>query len=433
MRLLSFFLLIGCFFLSLMSCQTANSQPSREQQSLLASTPILTPAPAATVIVEPTPENVTVTIWGPLELSPQGKEKGAEILQQQISAFESVHSDIQIVYEPKAQTGPASLLNYIRSASAVAPAVLPDLIILRTTDFQEFTQTQLLFPLDGLIEESLVDDLYPFAMRDTTIDGSWLALPLTIEIEHGVTRRNQPQEPNTLAELLTEDAPIWLFAGQAHIQGEMSQALLLQLLALNEQLPLPSRLPPEDELITLLSTLQGAQQAGAIPLQVLSLSENKELYERLRTGQADLIQSNSRQYIKNAQESQNIIFAPLPTLTESKVTVIDGYLFAVTTDQAREQEASSRYLNWLLESSRWGEWSEATGGLPARRSALAQAISDEGYQKFLDERLEHGWLRPGGALFRDFAQIMQEQFRGVMLEQISPAEAVKTITETYAP
>ena len=68
-----------------------------------------------------------------------------------------------------------------------------------------------------------------------------------------------------------------------------------------------------------------------------------------------------------------------------------------------------------------------------RRSALAQAVSDEAYQKFLDERLEHGWLRPGGALFRDFAQIMQEQFRGVMLEQISPAEAVETITETYAP
>jgi ABC-type glycerol-3-phosphate transport system substrate-binding protein len=236
-----------------------------------------------------------------------------------------------------------------------------------------------------------------------------------------------------LPELLTEDAPTWLFAGQAHIQGEMSQALLLQLLALNEQLPLPSRLPPENELITLLTTLQAAQQAGSIPLQVLSLSENKELYDRLRTGQADLIQSNSGQYMKNEQESQSIIFAPLPTLTESDVTVIDGYLFAVTTDQARQQEAAARYLNWLLESSRWAEWSEAIGGLPARRSALPQAIRDEAYQNFLDERLEHGWIRPGGALFRDFAQIMQEQFRGVMLEQISPTEAVETITETYAP
>ena len=55
----------------------------------------------------------------------------------------------------------------------------------------------------------------------------------------------------------------------------------------------------------------------------------------------------------------------------------------------------------------------------------------KGLSRLSRKQLENGWLRPSGTTWHDFAQIIQEQFRAVMLEQISPTEAVDTILETY--
>ena len=163
------------------------------------------------------------------------------------------------------------------------------------------------------------------------------------------------------------------------------------------------------------------------------MEESEALYERLRSGQADLIESNSRQYMLERDRKDDILFTRLPTLTGLFMTVIDGYVIALTTEEPSQQQAAVLYLKWLLESSRLAQWNRAYKGLPARPSSLKNTIDDEEYRKFLVEQLENGWLRPSGTNWHDFAQIIQEQFRAVMLEQVSPTEAVDTIIEAYAP
>lgn len=392
-------------------------------------TPTAPLAPIApTVILEPTPSVVELRVWGPLELSPQGATEGAEIFESQRQRFEAETPDALLAFEPKEESGTATLLEYLRSASAVAPAILPDVIIFPTGQLDELAESQLLVPLDTLIEDALRDDLYPFAMRDTQVNDNWLAIPLTLQIEHGVRRTDMTRTLPTEMEALTEsNAPRWLFAGQGYGDGEMSNALLLQLTAIDQQLPTPGTLPDPERLTQLLGLMQEATENGAIPRTVLSLNDESELYSRLQNRQAHWIESNSRTFLMEQAEDNRLIFAPLPTLDGSGVTIAEGYLIAITATNPRRQEAAALWIQWMLEPSRLAEWNRLTYGLPATREGVAQTIEDAPYQVFVDGLLEKAWIRPGNALWRDFARTVQEQFRAVLQSQITPAEFIAAV------
>jgi len=435
MRTLIFSLLVGLFCLLLAACQSNSSLAEEvvgEAASSMEATPSVTVEPVATVAVVAIPPSMVVKIWGPLELSPQSEGEEGQVLREQVRVFEASHPGIEIVYEPKPVTGAASVLDYASSARSVASGVLPDLVILPSTDLKQAVQAELLFPLDNLVAEGLGNDFYTFATRDVRVDGKLFALPLTVQVEHGVIRDESPHTTLTVLEqLLNDDAPTWLFTGQARKEGEMSNALLLQLIAINEQLPTAEALPSRDKFVALFTTLHTAQQVGSIPRQVLSLDDHIQLYERLRSGQADFLESNSRKFMLERDREENILFARLPTLTGVSMAVIDGYVIAITTEEPNKQQTAALYVKWMLESSRLAEWNRAYRGLPPRRSSLKDTVEDEIYRTFLAEQLENGWLRPSGTTWHNFAQIIQEQFRAVMLEQISPSEAVDTILETY--
>lgn len=381
-----------------------------------------------TIIVEPTPAVIELRIWGPLDLSPQGTTETAELLERQRQAFEVQSADVLIAFEPKEETGGAAMIEYLRSASAVAPAILPDVIIFPTGQLDELAESQLLVPLDTLITPGLRADLYPFALRDTQLNGNWLAIPLTLQIEHGVRRTDMTRTlPTELEGLDQSNAPRWLFMGQGYGDGEISNALLLQLTAIGNALPRPDSLPEREQVIALLEQFQAATERGTIPRTVLSLNDESELYRRLENRQADWIESNSRTFQTMQADNSRLAFAPLPTLDGDPITIAEGYLIAITATNPRRQEAAAAWIEWSLEPSRLAEWNRLTYGLPASREGVAQTIDNAPYQVFVDGLMNHAWIRPGDAAWRNFAQTLQEQFRALLQEQITPAEFVETL------
>jgi ABC-type glycerol-3-phosphate transport system substrate-binding protein len=383
-----------------------------------------------TVILEPTPAVVELRVWGPLELSPQGTTETASVFEAQRQAFESQRADILLAFEPKEESGAAAMMEYLRSASAVAPAILPDVIIFPTGQLDELAESQLLVPLDTLIAPAIRADLYPFALRDTQINGNWLAIPLTLQIEHGVRRTDMTRTlPMELAGLDQNNAPRWLFMGQGYGDGEISNALLLQFTAIDQTMPTPNGLPETERLIEMLEQFQAATERGTIPRTVLSLNDESELYRRLENRQADWIESNSRAFLTAQAENSRLIFAPLPTLDGETATIAEGYVIAITATNPRRQEAAALWIEWLLEPSRLADWNRLSYGLPASREGVAQTIESAPYQVFVDGLMEHAWIRPGNAAWRNFAQTIQEQFRAVLQAQITPAEFVEAIEQ----
>lgn len=401
-------------------------------QAVTAATEELPTASEPQPTLEPTPALVTLVVWGPDTLTTEGEVGVGATLLPLLDAFEQLDPNLQVRYESKARSGPASLLQYLRSASAVAPSVVPDLVILPPSMLPELAQTGLLFPLDLSVAAEIREDLYPFATRDTRLDAAWLALPLAVQVEHGITRAGQREQvPPTLDRLLRDEAPTWLFAGQAREDGELSNALLLQLLTITGAMPRPGVLPEQEDLVALLATLQAAQQVGTIPRQTLLIGDEALLFDRLRSGQVDLIESSSRSYLLEQAEGDDFTWAPLPTMTGEPLPVIDGYLIVMTTGDPRKQAAAARLLAWLFNPTTLENWSRSTGWLPARRTVLRDVVEDEGYANFLDTQLERGWLRPGGTSWSSFAQTLQEQFRAVLTEQVAPPDAADAIIQSY--
>ena len=222
-------------------------------------------------------------------------------------------------------------------------------------------------------------------------------------------------------------------AGQAQDEGEISNAFLLQLLSINPEPVAAGKLPPRERFVELLNALQQAQQANAIPRQVLSLDETTDFLELVLSEQVNLVQSNSHTYLEARRANEPLTFATLPTLTGEQAALVDGYLIALTTDDPRRQQAAARYLAWLFDPIRLAQWSSLSGWIPPRESALSESLDDFVYREFLSARLARGQLRPNGQSWQPFAQALQEQFRAVLDGQRTAEEAVDLLYQTYQP
>lgn len=427
-------ILLALLLLIIVACQR-ETPASPVAEGALTPTPAPTASVAATAEVPPpapTPALIQLRIWGPQRLAGTEAPPVAQLFEQQADQFENLFPDIQVQYEPKPEEGPASVLNYMRNASAVAPSNLPDLIVIPTDLLLESAFSQLLYPLDPVVDDAARSDLYPFAVRDGKVDGQWLALPLAVTVEHGIVRANGTGPPPArLDGLLEEGAPRWQFAGQGQEDGTIGDPLLLQWIAAGDGPPAPGALPEREAVLALFTTLQGAEDAGTISRQVLTLSPGTDFFMRLLNGQVELAEVDSRRYLTEAPDG--VRYAPIPTINGQQRTVVNGYLLAMTTNDARRQEAVASYLSWLLRPQAGAGWYRESGWLPPTRTMLSEVVSDPDYALFLDTLVENGWLRPGGAEWASFAQALQEQFRALLTEQTTPAQAANTIFENYGP
>src|SRR5690606_25986239 len=68
---------------------------------------------------------------------------------------------------------------------SVAPAILPDVMLLPTNQLNTAARENLIYPLDGLpIDGAHYDDLFPAARELVTIDGSTYGYPISLNNLH---------------------------------------------------------------------------------------------------------------------------------------------------------------------------------------------------------------------------------------------------------
>ncbi|HJW82910.1 MAG TPA: hypothetical protein VJ754_01275, partial [Anaerolineae bacterium] len=133
---------------ALMACSQTTPTPS--PQATLP--PDVTPAPP----IEPTPTEaiVRLSLWLPESLAPTGDDEAARVLNAQLAEFAARYPDASLVVLPKKDRGPGGLLDLLRAASPVAPAALPDVILLSDADLAIAAREGLNQPLDSLLDAS---------------------------------------------------------------------------------------------------------------------------------------------------------------------------------------------------------------------------------------------------------------------------------------
>ncbi len=137
------------------------------------------------VLSTPAPDLLTLRLWTTEEISPRSEVRGGPVLVEQLNAFDSAHPELALDVQLKMVTGQGGVLNYLRTGRTVAPTILPDVVLLQTSQLAAATQEGLIYPLDSLLSREMVNDLYPAAANLSRVNNALMGYPFFLTgLEH---------------------------------------------------------------------------------------------------------------------------------------------------------------------------------------------------------------------------------------------------------
>jgi ABC-type glycerol-3-phosphate transport system substrate-binding protein len=358
----------------------------------------------------------------------EGGSQG-EIFAQQIAAFEATHPGLVVQVLHKKSKGKGGILDFLSGASTVAPAVVPDLIVVDTEDLPELARRKLVFPLDGLLPEALQADLYPVAVEAGTVDGRLVGVQFEATIEHAVYKTSKiAVPPLTWTEVFSSGATyIFPTAGR---EGLVNDAFLIQYLSTGAGLLDEDGNPVLDQqvLTDVLEFYRQGIESGAILTDVLDYATVENCWPKYL--QAEVVISNISS--KLFMTGRGLLTVDLPTTIPTRggrvISLSGGYAWALTAPDPSRQSLAVKLLTWLLHPVNMAAWSQASGRLPTRRAAFEEMGRDP-YAKFLQEQMEYTIPYPSVKTHKDIYEAMQQAVDAVLREGVSPDIAAGNVLQ----
>jgi ABC-type glycerol-3-phosphate transport system substrate-binding protein len=428
-RLLSLVLLLWGAFLG-HGCQfTPTPEPELTPTSTppIDATPTSAPPPPQTPGPPRAPHKLTV--WITELISPLDGDERSLAFEQQIVAFEATHPDLAVEVLYKKPEGKGGLEDLLTTATAVAPAVVPDLIMIDANRLSSLAQKGLAVPLDGLLDPDLVEDMYPFAIKAGTVDGRLVGLPFETSIEHALYNTAKiAVPPLSWTEVFSSGATyIFPTLGQ---DGLVNDAFLIQYLSTGAELMDSNGQPALDQqaLADVLGFYRTGIENGSILSDVLE-------YDTVRSGwrkylQAEVVLSNmtSNLYLEGRGLLQVSRATWIPTKDgQPPITFSRGSAWVLTTDDPNRQSIAVRLLTWLMNPNNMAVWSAAADRLPTRRAAFEQMPRNDDYVAFVHSQLEYAIPYPSTEAHKRIYRAMQEAVDAVLRKGELPSVAAENV------
>lgn len=426
--MLTGFALAGCAF-NIPIFGSPSPTPA-SPQPLPTATP--TALPSVTASPEPTPpQEITLTIWTSTLFSPHQNIAGEEVLHTQSASFQVAYPDIALEWVVKPAEGPGSLTEFLLSAQEVAPTVLPDLVVLDSRALGRLAGSGVLQPLDGVLDDTLIEDGFSFARQASFVDDQWLGVPIDAQIEHliyGTNRVDAP--PLTWSDLLAEEQLYAFPAGGRG--GRVNDAFLIQYLALGGRLSDDAGQPFLDETFVsmVLSFYANGARAGVLPDTLPNLSTHEDALVQYQDGSVAMVNITSDLYLANREKLTNTSFASIPTWNGSVATVGRAGVFAVVTPDPSRQLAIKAFIEWILEPERNAAWTRAAGRLPVREAVVDLWEDDQAYTAFARWQLASAFHVPSAPQYDLLYAVLQQAVREVMTQGVAPEDAARRAIAT---
>lgn len=110
--------------------------------------------------------NSELVIWLPEFLAPN-METPDDVLATAYRQFEQKHPELRLEVHIKTEAGEENIFDYVRSARKVAPAIVPDIIVVDSHQLWRLVDSISIQPLDRSDIPEL-DNMYPFALDTAT-------------------------------------------------------------------------------------------------------------------------------------------------------------------------------------------------------------------------------------------------------------------------
>ncbi len=429
------FALVALVLLALAACAGAETDISAAQLATETTpTPSLATAtqavPAVTPTVSPTPAGpLDVVVWWPEALAPLDNETAAELLSEQLSAFQRENDDVAVEFRLKRVEDVGGIMSTLRTGSAVAPGALPDLTLLQRDDLLIAVEAGLVQPLDARLSPALLEDIQEIGLALGTVDGQLYGLPYTLEIEHVATLPETPEVDRwRLDRLLAEDIPFIFAAGRT---TGINDVLLLQYLSAGGALSETGSLVMDaDALESTLNFYERAAEQGIVDPIVLEYVQVSDYTDLLLDGSRGAAVVNSSLYLALADQGVRLGVAPVPTIDGLPRTIANGWMWVLTTSDAERQARALRFLTWMLDAGRQADYARVVHMLPSQRTALRQQ-TDPAYAAFASDLLASAVLPLTESESGAAARAIQNAFVAVLTGQRTAEAAARDVMEQF--
>ncbi len=415
----------------------ANDQPTMEATTTArpSRTPIsvagLTPTSTSTPVGMP----VTLTFWTVEEVSPLREDDAGDFLRTSLRLFERSNPDIEVNLLVKKASGQGGVLDFLRTAQEVAPSILPDVVVMNATDLEQTHADNLLQPLDGRLDRSIVQDLLPAARRMGTVKERLAGIPIGIEMEHMVYNTQVFTEtPIVWTDVLSKNTP-YLFPAKG-VNGVVNDATLAQYFSAGGELLDDEGSPKIDEnvLRDVLEFYQIAQENKIIDALILEAATTEELWPLYLKGQAGLAQISVRQYLADREGFESTAVASQSVQNEENipVSIMHGWVLVLITDDVGRQDAALRLIESFLSTANNATWNKINKSIPTRDTAYQELAGNDPYWTFLTDQLNTARPEPRFSDYDRVGRIIQQAVEQVIRGEATPEEATATAIDALA-
>lgn len=373
-----------------------------------------------------------IVLWAPsfFNPTPDSQNAASDLLADAFAQFESERPGTTIVVQAKSEQGGSTIYEYLRSASKVAPSILPDIVLVESQRLWVLADQALIPPLSSE-ELAALNNIYPFAQESVTYKGSVYGIPHTANILHTVQSRfaladeEAAQIPQTWAALQEADVTYIFPAGARN--GQSNDTILLQYIGAGGRLRADNLVPNNAALVDVFNFVKEGVRGGAIPNNVIEYSDVDSMWLSADTNLSGLVEISSNRFLAQRAMLNDFLFDATPTKSGAQITVGRVWAFAVLTQEPERRQLATELIEHLLQPTLLSTWSLEANRLPARRDALELWDQDDPYFVFVQRQLESAVALPSGTAFVDFAGDVQQALLAVLSGEISAEEAVANI------
>lgn len=373
---------------------------------------------------------LTLTLWLPPEVDPSPEAVFGQALDEMIAAFNAQYPDIRVDVYRKRVSGPGGMISYLRTAGAVAPDVLPDLLLMDREGALTALNEDLIVPISEISADLSGIGLYPTAAAIGQSGDVSFSLPYLLEVQHLVYRQGVfIRPPCTYAVQLDARVPLEFAAAPL---GGLNQTTLLQYLAAGATLTDGEGNPTLDAAILteVLSFYDYAQDLAIIQSSVFQYSTPTELWSRYLERQNNQAIVSSTLVLTAMPALENTAYCPVPTVSGSPFSIVHGYSWLVATDDERQQDAAMSFLTFITDPIVQGNFTRAAGWLPSQPEALA-VWGEDAYTTFVASLLETSVARPVSEPELKVGRIIQLALEDVLLNNLSPVQAATDASQAF--
>ncbi len=399
---------------------------------------LVSPSPATTVEVtpskvEPRPA-VRLILWTVEPVSPQAEGAAGRAFANGVRVFEETYHDVSVAVVLKNASGKGGVWDYLRTASQVAPSILPDVAVLDTVDLASAARAGIAVPLDGMASPLLTKDLLPAALKAGTVDGRLVGIPFEMDVEHLIYNTNKvAAAPISWTDIISSNAT-YVFPAKGK-NGLVNDAFLIQYLALGGRLHDDEGhlLLDEQPLRIALSYYLQGEQMGVVPSSVLEAGTSDDAWPAYVSAQVGMAHVNSHRFLTDRGVLRSTQFADIPTRDGIPLTIGRGRVLAIVARDPGRQAAAMRLIEWLMMPEGNATWCQATAHLPTRYAAFNILTNDDPYWLFLQHQLEIAVPPPAFPGYDQVGRVLQQAVVEVMTGEATPEAAAAAAVAAVIP